>query len=145
MVALALLASGACSKSAVQPQYPEDISFAASLGVDLAAMTKTPTGVYYLIKTPGTEGRVDPSARVTGEFKGWLPDGTQFGAGHMSAQSVFEMNEGLQYGMTGMQKGEVRLIVIPSQLGYGPVPPEGSGIPKNSVLVYEITVTNFTF
>ena len=143
LLALALLASGGCTKSAVQPEYPEKVTFAASLGIDLAVMTKTTSGVYYLIRSPGTEGRVDGASRVTGEFKGWLADGTQVGAGHMSAQNVIELIEGLRKGMTGMQKGEVRLIVIPSTLGYGAVPPPELGIPRNSVLVYEITVTDF--
>ncbi|CAN5331463.1 hypothetical protein BH09PAT4_BH09PAT4_06820 [soil metagenome] len=43
-------------------------------------------------------------------------------------------------GLPGMKVGGTRRLLIPAELAYGPSPPEGSGIPVNAALVFDVTV-----
>jgi peptidylprolyl isomerase len=49
--------------------------------------------------------------------------------------------KGWQDGMIGMKEGGKRRLVIPAADAYGPNPPEGSGIPANAPLVFDITLS----
>lgn len=48
--------------------------------------------------------------------------------------------QGWVQGLPGMKVGETRLLVIPGALGYGPNPPQGSGIEPDETLVFVITL-----
>src|SRR6187397_840349 len=73
-----VLATAACGDSGLGPD-PEDAEFASSLGINLSAMTKLPSGVYVLTTTPGTgTATVAPTNFITIAYKGWLADGTLF-------------------------------------------------------------------
>ncbi len=39
-----------------------------------------------------------------------------------------------------MKEGGVRRLVIPAELAYGANPPQGSGIPANAALVFDVTL-----
>ena len=41
-------------------------------------------------------------------------------------------------GVPGMKVGGIRRLVIPADQAYGATPPEGSGIPANAPLVFDI-------
>jgi peptidylprolyl isomerase len=45
---------------------------------------------------------------------------------------------GWTQGVTGMKVGERAVLVIPGDLGYGPNPPEGSGILPNETLIFVV-------
>lgn len=141
--ALALvLATGCGDESIAAPQVPEDVTFAASLGIDLSRMTRLASGVYVETLTQGTGTReLATSDWMSALYKLWLPDGT-FIAGSPPPlnQPADEFIAGFSQGVVGMRIGEVRRIVIPSALGYGAEPPAGSGIPVQSVLVFEVTL-----
>jgi len=117
-------------------------TFAPALGVDLPAMTKTPSGLAYQDKTVGTGATATAGKMVSVHYTGWLPDGTKFdssrdrnepfdfplGAGHVIA--------GWDEGVAGMKVGGRRLLVIPPALGYGA---GGTGpIPPNATLVFDV-------
>jgi FKBP-type peptidyl-prolyl cis-trans isomerase FkpA len=117
-------------------------TFAPALGVNLPAMTKTPSGLAYQDKTVGTGTTAAAGKTVSVHYTGWLPDGTKFdssrdrnepfdfplGAGHVIA--------GWDEGVAGMKVGGRRLLVIPPALGYGP---NGTGpIPPNATLVFDV-------
>ena len=117
-------------------------TFAPALGVNLPAMTKTPSGLSYQDKTVGTGTTATAGKTVSVHYTGWLPDGTKFdssrdrnepfdfplGAGHVIA--------GWDEGVAGMKVGGRRLLVIPPALGYGP---NGTGpIPPNATLVFDV-------
>jgi FKBP-type peptidyl-prolyl cis-trans isomerase FkpA len=142
---IGLVAMTGCG-DALGPE-PEDAEFDASLGIDLGAMTKLPSGVYIQTVTPGT-GTVTVAAGsvVTIAYEGWLADGKRFDGsdnccvaqdGHRLRAN--EYVPGFTDGLIGMKVGEVRKIVIPSRLGYGD---EGIGddIPGGAVLVFQVTL-----
>ena len=129
------LAATACGDDPVGPTYPEDVNFAASLGVDLEQMERLPSGVYIQTLQSG-DGLPVNSGEVTIAYTLWLPDGTEI-EDNPSFQFILGQTNlipGFVDGITGMRVGERRLIVIPSELGYGS---QGtSSIPPNSVLVF---------
>lgn len=47
---------------------------------------------------------------------------------------------GWQKGIPGMKVGGTRRILIPANEAYGASPPQGSGIPPNAALVFDITL-----
>lgn len=47
---------------------------------------------------------------------------------------------GWTVGLQGMKAGGERRLYIPAQYAYGPNPPEGSGIPPNANLVFDVAV-----
>lgn len=48
--------------------------------------------------------------------------------------------QGWQEGVVGMKVGGERRLLIPAALAYGAQPPQGSGIPSNAPLVFDITL-----
>ena len=50
---------------------------------------------------------------------------------------------GWQGGLLGMQVGGRRLLVIPSELGYGINPPAGSGIEPGETLIFVVDLVSF--
>jgi len=135
-----VLALAACGDS-TGPQDPEDVTFAAGLGIDLAQMTKLPSGVYIRTITAGTgTAEITPTSNWAMNFKFWLSTGTFIQQGVLSSDDcVPSCIQGFEIGILGLKVGEVRQIVIPSQLGYGEDDHPSGAIPGNSVLVYEVT------
>lgn len=116
--------------------------FAPALGVDLAAMTKTPSGLAYRDVKVGTGPVATAGRQVSVQYTGWLPDGTKFDSSRdRNAPFEFPLGggrviQGWDEGVAGMHVGGRRLLVIPPSLGYGPA---GTGpIPPNSTLVFDV-------
>ena len=118
-------------------------TFAPSLGVDLASMTKTPSGLAYKDVKVGGGPAAHAGQTATVHYTGWLPNGTKFdssrdrnepfdfplGAGHVI--------KGWDEGVAGMKVGGRRQLVIPPGLAYGD---RGAGgvIPPNATLVFDV-------
>jgi peptidylprolyl isomerase len=132
---LAVLVLAGCDDPA-QPDdrwaVPEDIEFAASLGIDLDAMNRTESGLYWQDIEPGSEsGRaVVLDDEVLFHYTIWLPDGTSVETtigGPPFQQEVLLLIPGVAEGVTGMRPGGVRRLVIRPELawpnGYGRIPP----------------------
>ena len=141
-VAAALtLALAACGDTAFGPE-PTDVEFAASLGIDLDAMTQTASGLYIrddIVGTGEIPAELGDEATVT--YMGWLVDGEQFDSGELVVElGVTNLIAGFTEGIVGMQVGGTRTIVIPADLAYGSQ--ELAGIPANAVLVFEIMLTS---
>ncbi len=102
----------------------------------------TDSGLKYLVVTEG-EGASPESGQVAVvHYTGWLLDGTKFDSSRDRGQP-FQFNVGQGRVIPGwdeavadMQIGERRILVIPSDLAYGPraVGP----IPANSTLVFDV-------
>ena len=136
----ALLLGSACNKSG--PVDPTDLTFAPALGVDLATMTHSNSGLYYKDLTVGTGAQTNVGARVTVDYTGWLHDGKQFdssaGTGPITITSLGsgQVIAGWDEGLMGMRAGGTRLLVIPSKLAYGA---SGTGpIPGYATLVFRV-------
>ena len=128
--------AAACGES---PTEPEDVTFAPSLGIDLSQMTRTESGVYIQTVTPGTGDRqLTPANHYSMDYTLWLADGTRLDQGTVRTEITPSFILGWEIGVQGMRVGEVRKLVIPSQLGYGE---DGLGaVPPNAVLVFEVSL-----
>ncbi|MFZ5443063.1 MAG: FKBP-type peptidyl-prolyl cis-trans isomerase [Myxococcota bacterium] len=138
--ALAVLLLSAC---APEPKI-EETTFAASLGVDLAASTKHPSGLYFREKTTGDGAEAKNGSPVTMRYTGWLVDGTQFdsnqAAGFRFTLGAGDVIPGWDLGCVGMKVGGTRQLIIPPALGYGS---SGAGpIPPNAILVFDVTMVS---
>ena len=145
VVLAGLLLSLACGERPATGDGEQDITkirFAPSLGIDLAAMSRTPRGVMIRDLAIGTGDPVGKGSEVAIHYEGHLPDGTPFDAnGPLDPPFTFRIESGdvvpgFDEAVTGMRKGGRRLAIIPPALGYGS---EANGpIPANSFLVFTI-------
>ena len=140
---LALLAACGGDDDPTEPVYsdPATAVYAASLGVNLASMTRTEKGLYYQDRTVGTGAAATTSSTVTVTYTGSLPNGRRFDA-NTARFPLGDVVEGFREGIAGMRVGGDRLLVIPPALGYGNQPPSGSQIPPNSVLVFTVRLVS---
>ena len=141
--ALALGAACASLDSTIPEAVPiEQTTFASSLGVDLAASTKLPSGMYYRDILVGTGAVLVNGQTVTARYTGWLSNGAQFDSntttGYPFVLGTGRVIAGWDIGMQGMRVGGRRQLIIPASLGYGP---NGNGpIPGNAVIVFNVEV-----
>ena len=124
------------------PSDPATETFAASLGIDLAKMSKTPDGVYYRDLTVGTGAAVTHDTTITVTYSGYLSDGTLFDSGTKVQFLTTAVVPGFAEGVKaagGMRVGGVRQVIIPSALGYwqNGSPPS---VPRQSTLIFKITL-----
>lgn len=137
-LALPLVAAGCGSDS---PTSIEDTTFAPALGVDLSAMTRTGSGLYYRDITVGTGATAQAGRDVGVYYQGWLASGTRFDGRTSGAPFTFrlgtgEVIDGWDEGLVGMRVGGKRQLVIPPSLGYGAA---GRGsVPPNAIMVFEV-------
>ena len=151
LAAVAVLA--ACDLS-TEPNVPDPIdpandSYATSLGIDIASMTKLPTGVYLKDKTIGQGSIVAANDSVQVHYSGWLPNGTLFDTSKQEGRKPLEFLVGksvylpaFESALIGMQPGGVRLIIIPTALAYGKTGYPAAGIPPNTNLIFQIEFIN---
>lgn len=88
---------------------------------------------------------VKASDTVTVEYTGAVAaTGKIFESSKDSGQPVtFGLDgviEGWKQGIPGMKEGGSRRLIIPAELAYGPNPPQGSSIPANAALVFDVTL-----
>ncbi|MFD6494796.1 FKBP-type peptidyl-prolyl cis-trans isomerase [Streptomyces sp. NPDC060188] len=97
----------------------------------------------YVIEGDGAEVAADSSVLV--QYKGVLWDGSKefdstYSRGQLTSFSLQQVVKGWAQGLTGKKVGSRVLIVIPPKLGYGDKPPAGSGIKKDSTLVFSVDI-----
>jgi FKBP-type peptidyl-prolyl cis-trans isomerase FkpA len=122
---------------------PENIEFASSLNVDLAAMTLTQSGLYWqdLVVGTGAAAAVGNTIRV--HYTGWFPDGAVFENSRDVGNTYIEFPLGVglvipgwDEGLIGMQVGGKRKLVIRPELAYGR---SGRGkIPPLTTLIFDV-------
>jgi FKBP-type peptidyl-prolyl cis-trans isomerase FkpA len=122
---------------------PAQTGFSAALGVDTAAMTKTPSGLRYQDVAPGDGKTAGAGRMVRVHYTGWLPNGEKFDSSR-DRDEPFEFSlgagqviAGWDEGVAGMKVGGKRKLVIPPDLAYGTAgaPPD---IPPGATLVFEV-------
>ena len=128
-----------CGDGLSGPGEIEEVAFAASLGIDLAAMTRTASGLYYEDIETGAGEPAVPGDEVRVAYVGWLVDGSQFDDGEFSfLLGAGQVVAGFDEGVEGMRVGGVRRIIIPPALGYGS---QGSGpVPPNAIMIFRISL-----
>lgn len=104
---------------------------------------KTDSGLYYIITKDGTGGHPATSSTVKVRYKGYLLDGSVFDeTGTNTANfALYNLIEGWREGIPLLKKGGKGTFFIPSGLGYGDE--AKTGIPANSVLIFEIELVDF--
>ena len=95
--------------------------------------------------TPGTGAEVKAGDTVTVDYVGvTATDGKVFDSSFNNGQQItFSLNQviaGWSEGMVGMKEGGKRRLFIPAAKAYGQNPPQGSGIPANADLVFDVTL-----
>ncbi|MET7652353.1 MULTISPECIES: FKBP-type peptidyl-prolyl cis-trans isomerase [unclassified Streptomyces] len=107
--------------------------------------TKAPTKLVsdYVIEGDGAELAADDTVLV--QYKGVIWDtGKEFdstyGRGALTSFSLQQVVKGWAQGLTGKKVGSRVVIVVPPSLGYGDSPPSGSGIEKDSTMVFSVDI-----
>ncbi len=145
--ALFALLAGCGGDSLVAPapllgSDPAVETYAASLGVNISAMTKLSNALYVQDLVTGTGATATAGHGLTVTYTGWLPNGTQFDSNVGKTPFPFTLGTGFviagwDQGIVGMKVGGTRRLVIGSALGYGAAgfPPL---IPSNETLVFTV-------
>jgi peptidylprolyl isomerase len=110
--------------------------------IDLASMTKTPSGLAYKDTKVGTGPVAQNGQTASVQYTGWLEDGKKFDSSRDRNEpfaftlGAGQVIKGWDEGVAGMHVGGRRLLVIPANLGYGA---GGAGpIPPNATLVFDV-------
>lgn len=132
--------AGCLGDSTTTTDYPlvpiESTTFAPALGVNLAASTKTASGLYYRDIRVGTGKTIAAGDSLNVKYSGALANGSVFDAGTYGFKIPGNVIQGWNEGLLGMNVGGSRQLIIPPSLGYGS---SGSGpIPPNAVLVFTV-------
>jgi FKBP-type peptidyl-prolyl cis-trans isomerase FkpA len=117
-------------------------------GLTTAAKRIDTTGVFYIVIAPG-EGNdlFTNSTRVTVDFTGRiLTSGQEFtkSNGFHPSFALGEVIRGWQLGIPQIKKGGTVRLLIPSRYAYGPYDQTDLGLPKNSVLDFDIKLLDVT-
>jgi peptidylprolyl isomerase len=142
LVALPLaLACGGSARGIPPPQPLETQVFAPALGVNLAASTRTPNGVYYRDVVAGSGAEIAKGQTVSVHYTLWLPDGTLLQSGDFEFPFLAgQVIPGFDEGLIGAKVGVARQLVIPSALGYGAKGTSDGSVPPNANLVFVVKV-----
>lgn len=146
----AVVSLAACGSSGetTAPETPETATFAPVLNVNLEAMIKTASGLFYKDSVVGTGADALRLHELSVNYTGWLTNGTKFDSSFNPGRTVFTFTPGVTSviagwteGVVGMKVGGWRKLVIPSALAYGPAgsPPD---IPPNAVLVFNVQLVS---
>lgn len=110
-------------------------------------MITTASGLQYEDTTPGTGAEAQKGNYVSVHYTGWLYENGQKGMKFDSSKDrgepfEFPLGDGMviqgwDEGVQGMKVGGTRLLLIPSDLGYGPYG-AGGVIPPNATLLFEV-------
>ena len=116
-------------------------------GTKLANYTPVATvpGLQQIDLKQGSGPEVKPGETVTVDYTGAVANtGMIFQSSKDTGQPVsFPLSQviaGWSQGIPGMKEGGTRRLLIPAALAYGANPPQGSGIPANADLVFDVTV-----
>lgn len=140
-LALWLIACGNDSAQNTVPSNPATDTFASSLGVNIATMTKKNDNLYYADVIVGTGAEATVSRVISVVYSGYLANGTKFDSNVGGTLLAFTLGQGRvidgwDLGLVGMKVGGKRRLVIGSTLGYGTT---GNGsIPPNATLVFDV-------
>jgi FKBP-type peptidyl-prolyl cis-trans isomerase len=113
---------------------------------------RQPSGVYIITKKPGTGNLPTVGQQASVVYKGILIsnnqvfDKSRVGADGQPVPFVYafgtgQVIPGWEVGIAQMRKGEKAILLIPSELAYGPAGANGA-IPPDSPLRFDVELTN---
>lgn len=143
LLAFALVFASSCLDT--DPFVPkiEETNFDPSLGVDLAASTRTSSGLWYRDITVGTGDPVPATGTqsVNTTYQLFLRTGELLQSGPFDfTVGQGEAIAGYDEGIRGMRQGGQRQLIIPPGLAYGDV---GSGdVPPNAIIIYTVNLVS---
>ncbi len=107
----------------------------------------TDSGLKYVVLTPGSGGTPANGAKIKAHYTGKFVDGRVFDSSVQRGNpiefsvGVGQVIKGWDEALASMKKGEKRILIIPSDLAYGP---RGRGpIPPNTPLIFEVELVDF--
>jgi FKBP-type peptidyl-prolyl cis-trans isomerase len=109
-------------------------------------ITVTESGLQYRILEEG-DGEETPgqSSRVEVRYEGTFTNGFEFDSSPAGETVVFNTTgviDGFSEGLQLMTEGATYEFFLPPSIGYGNTPPQGSGIPPNVVLRFEVELVS---
>lgn len=88
----------------------------------------------------------DGTATITANYTGWVQGGAKFDSsvdrGQPAQFALTGVIKGWTQGLVGMKIGGVRRLIIPGDLAYGATPPQGSNIPPNATLIFDVSLVS---
>ena len=95
--------------------------------------------------TEGTGPEVKAGDTVTVDYTGAVAATcvifqSSLDTGQPASFPLSNVIQGWQEGIPGMKVGGTRRLLIPAAQAYGANPPQGSGIPANADLVFDVTL-----
>ena len=147
LAALAIACGGDDSPTGnSSPSNPATETFASSLGIDIASMTKRSDNLYIRDITVGTGVEAVAGRTVRMHYTGWLANGTQFetsiGGNPLDPFTLGSgrVIRGWDQGIVGMRVGGKRRLVIGSELAYGAT---GQGsIGPHQTLIFDVELVS---
>ncbi len=106
---------------------------------------KTASGLHYIIKDPGTGSSPTGNSQVKIKYKGYFVNNEVFNktsGNEVFIDFLYKFIDGWKEGIPLFKKGGKGTLLIPSYLGYGSS--SISNVPKNSVLIFDIELVDFT-
>jgi len=146
-----LIAFAGCKKDKVDQGAIDNKLILAYIQANNLTAKATGSGLYYVVTTPGDATRPLLTSTVYVKYRGFLMNGTvkgdQFDSSYESSeqpaqfQGLTSVVKGFSEGIMQFGKGGKGTLLIPSTLGYGAT--ANGAIPANSILIFDIEVTNF--
>jgi len=105
-------------------------------------------GLQYIDIKVGNGTAAKKNSKISAEYTGWLASTCQkFSSSYDNGGKAFTVTlgqgqviPGWDQGMIGVKAGGTRRLFIPAALAYGASPPQGSNIPANAILIFDVTV-----
>jgi len=104
---------------------------------------RTASGLRYQVLEQGTGASPTRDDFALVGYRGWLPDGTMFEENAGTPMELQTLTPGFAEAVTLLKKGGKLNVWVPANLAYGANPPEGSPIPVNSPLQFQVHLLEF--
>jgi FKBP-type peptidyl-prolyl cis-trans isomerase FkpA len=144
LIVTATLAS--CSKTdntvpfdAAAQAATDDATIQAYLKANSLTATKDASGLYYQIVTQGTGVNPTASSTISVNYSGKYTDGFIFDHGTLTQYKLAYLIQGWIIGIPYVQNGGRIILYLPSALGYGHTPSNGSR--ADAVMIFTIDLT----